>query len=334
MKRIDKLSRHAILIIENPIDLYYLTGLTLSRGRLIVTPQETRLYVDGRYISYAKEKAPCPVFLWEKGTRFDLHNAIEFDSAWTTVAQFEKLKAEFSQPFIPKPFPLQQQRLIKDEKELRALRKAASITWEGVQHIKTLFKEGISEQELATEFDYHVRKKGASGLSFDPIIAFGENSAYPHHRSSSALLKKNQIILVDVGAIYDHYCGDMTRVFFFGTPHPELEAMYHLVKTAAQAAASRVRIGAPLGSLDRAARDELIRHHKEALFTHNLGHGIGLECHEYPSLRWDGDDKNLPLAAHMVFTIEPGLYQPGLGGVRYENTGVVTEHGFESFYPD
>ena len=195
MKRIDKISRHTNLIIENPIDLYYLTGLTLSRGRLIITPHESRLYVDGRYISYAKEKVPCPVFLWTKETSFTLQNAIEFDSAWTTVAQFEKLKAECSQPLIPKPFPLQQQRLIKDEQELRSLRKAASITWEGVQHIKTLFREGISEQELATEFDYYVRKKGASGLSFDPIIAFGENSAYPHHRSSSALLKKIRLFL-------------------------------------------------------------------------------------------------------------------------------------------
>jgi Xaa-Pro aminopeptidase len=333
MKRIDKLPRGGNLIIENPIDLYYLTGLTLSRGRLIITPQEARLYVDGRYISYAKEKAPCPVFLWTKETRFEVKGPLEFDSAWTTVAHLERLKAEFHS-LTPKFCPLQKQRLIKDKEELQALRKAAAITWDAVQHLKTLFKKEIAEQDLATEFDYYVRKKGASGLSFDPIIAFGENSAYPHHRSSSSRLKKDQIILVDVGAIYDHYCGDMTRVFFFGTPNPELQKMYDLARSAAQAAAAQVRIGAPLGALDRAARDVLAKHSMEELFTHNLGHGIGLDCHESPSLRWDGEDKALPLAANMVFTIEPGLYQAGLGGVRYENTGVVTEQGFESFYPD
>ena len=330
MKRISKLHD---LIIENPIDLYYLTGLTLSRGRLIIS-DDVRLYVDGRYISYAKEKAPCPVFLWNQETRFSPSRPLHFDSAWTTVAHLEKLKTEISQPLLPKANPLRKLRLIKEEDELRALRKAAEITWSGVLHVHSLFREGISEHDLATEFDYHVRKKGASGLSFDPIIAFGENSAYPHHRSSSARLRQNQIVLVDVGAIYDHYCGDVTRVFFFGKPDPRLQAMDQFVRAAAGAAAARVRIGAPLGGLDRAARDELSRHKMEELFTHNLGHGIGLDCHESPSLRWDGEDKDLPLAANMVFTIEPGLYQSGLGGVRYENTGVVTEHGFESFYPE
>jgi Xaa-Pro aminopeptidase len=323
----------ASLLIEHPIDLFYLTGLTLSRGRLVVTPEETRLFVDGRYISYARERASVAVFLWKKDTNISLLSPAGFDSSWTTVASLEQLRKEMPHTqFIPKFRPLQKQRLIKTESEIALMRKAAAITWNGVQHIKTLFKEGVCERDLAIEFEYFVRKQGASGLSFAPIIAFGEQSAYPHHRSSEQRLENNQIILVDVGAVYEGYCGDMTRVFFFGQPDVQLQKMYELVQKAAQAAAASVRLGVPLGLLDRTARNVLAKEGKEELFTHNLGHGIGLECHEYPSLRFDGEDRDVSLAENMVFTIEPGLYQPGLGGVRYENTGVVTKDGFESFY--
>ena len=340
-RRIHELCSHlktwglASLLIENPVDLYYLTGLTLSRGRLIVTPTGATLFIDGRYIDYAKEKAPVPASLWKSDTKFSLQGSVGFDSSWTTVAQLESLQREMSDvELIPRERPLQAQRLIKEESELELLRKAAEITWQGVEHIRTLFKEGVSEQELATEYEYFVRKKGASKLSFDSIIAFGEQSAYPHHRSSSKRLEHDQIILVDVGVVYQGYCGDLTRVFFFGKPHPQLKKMYDLVKQAADAASSCVCPGAHLGTLDRAARDLFAKAGVEELFNHNLGHGVGLDVHEYPSLRWDGVDKDVLLAKNMVFTIEPGLYQAGLGGVRYENTGVVTNHGFESFYPE
>jgi Xaa-Pro aminopeptidase len=340
-KRIHQLASYlpsweiASLLIENPVDLSYLTGLTLSRGRLIVTSKEATLFVDGRYIDYAKEKSPVPVSLWESKTKFSLKGAVGFDSSWTTVLQLQGLQKEMPDlKLIPKEKPLQLQRLIKEKSELTLLRKAAEITWEGIEHIRALFKEGVSEQELATEYEYFVRKKGASKLSFDSIIAFGEESAHPHHRSSLKRLKRNQIVLVDVGVVYQGYCGDCTRVFFFGEADPRLKKMDDLAKQAAAAAKESARPGAPLGSLDRAARDLFAQEGVEELFNHNLGHGVGLDVHEYPSLKWDGADKDLLLSKNMVFTIEPGLYRAGLGGVRYENTGVVTDRGFESFYPE
>ena len=164
-------------------------------------------------------------------------------------------------------------------------------------------------------------------------MAFGENSAYPHHRSSTARLQNNQIVLIDAGAVFDNYCADVTRVFFFGQPDPRLERMSQFVREAYNAAIRQIHIGANIYAIDRAARDSLALNGVESMFTHSLGHGLGLDGHEPPLIRWDGDDREMPIQPHMVIAIEPGLYQPGLGGVRYENSGIVTKDGFESFYP-
>ncbi|MBF8263887.1 MAG: pepP [Parachlamydiales bacterium] len=322
------------LLIENPIDLLYLTRLTLSKGRLWVFPDRVELVVDGRYFSAVSGKAPCPVSLWVKGKELPQTGNIGFDSAWTTVANLGQLQKESPDArFIPIVQPLKELRLIKEPNEIEHLRRAAQLTWEGIRHIQSRLKEGISEKELAFEFEFFVRQRGAGGMAFDPIVAFGENSAYPHHRAADARLQKDQIVLVDVGAMIEKYCADATRTFFFGRPDPMLQKMQDLVRAADRAAREQVRVGATVGSLDRAARDVFKRAGVEELFSHSLGHGIGLEAHECPLIRWDGDDREMLLQSGMVIAIEPGLYRPGLGGVRYENTGIVTKEGFESFYP-
>jgi Xaa-Pro aminopeptidase len=319
------------VIIENPVDLFYLTGLDLSKGRLVLRTSEAHLFVDGRYISYAKEHSPCPVSLLS--TAPPLQGPVGFDSAWTTVAALEKLQGDI-QMLVPISRPLREERAVKEKSEIKKLREAALLTWEGIKHIQRLLREGISEKELALEFEFFVKKQGASGLSFEPIIAFGENSALPHHRASKDRLRKDQVVLIDVGAVVDHYAADVTRVLFFGQKDPELERLHDLVIEADRRARAQVRVGEKMGSLDESARRVFARAGVEELFVHSLGHGIGLETHEYPLIRFDGEDRDDKIRLGMVFTIEPGLYQPGLGGIRYENTGVVTEQGFESFYPD
>jgi Xaa-Pro aminopeptidase len=223
---------------------------------------------------------------------------------------------------------------MKESYEINLLRKAAELTWAGIQHIKHCLRVGVTEEEIAFEFEMFVRSRGAKGLSFDPIIAFGDHSALPHHRASQKRLEANQIVLIDVGAVVDHYRGDATRVVFFGEPNEELQRMHKIVFEAYFAAKARVRIGQTVGSLDRVVRDFFAKEGVEDLFVHSLGHGIGLETHEPPLLRCDGADRDTLLQAGMVFTIEPGLYLPGFGGIRYENTGVLTENGFESFYSE
>ncbi len=322
------------LLLENPVDLLYLTGLSFSKGRLFVYRQEMQLFVDGRYISYALEKAPCPVQLWDKKTLLP-QGRVGFDSASMCVEAWEQLKKEAPDTqWKAISRPLKEIRVIKDSGEIAALRKAAELTWNGIKHMLGCLRIGVSEREVAWEFEKYVRERGASGTSFETIVAFGKNSALPHYRPKGALLEMGQIVLFDAGAVVDGYAGDATRVYFYGEIDPQLKKMYALVREAHLAAKKKSCVGEKIGALDRAARDVFAKEGVEKLFLHSLGHGIGLETHEYPVLRSTGADVNLKLKENMVFTIEPGLYLSGSGGVRLEDTGLVTAKGFESFYPE
>jgi Xaa-Pro aminopeptidase len=322
--------------IENPVDLLYLTGLSLSKGSLWLSKRGAKLFVDGRYLEKAKKEAPCEVILSAPNAlekELAESSRIGFDSSWVTYERYTGLKKQFPQiDWVPVSNPLKQPRALKDAKELRFLRRAAEITWEGYCHLLPLLKEGVTESELALEFEFFCRRKGASGLSFEPIVAFGENSAYPHHRAGKTTLKNNQIVLIDVGAIFENYRGDMTRVVFFGKPDPELVRLEQIVRKAQQKVLAAIRPGMRLGSLDEIARAEFSKEGLEPLFTHSLGHGIGLETHEFPRIKADGEDRDVILQPGMVFTVEPGLYQVGLGGIRLEDTVVVTEKGCENFF--
>jgi Xaa-Pro aminopeptidase len=338
--RIEKLISTITLdgcVIDNPQDLFYLTGLPLSKGRLWASIEGATLFVDGRYFAKAKKSVKCPVVLWEKGVFETFLKGVKrgsFDSAFLTVEEAKTLQKSMPHvDWVGAPHLLRDVRLCKDPQEIALLKKAADLTWQGYNRIVEVLEEGISEKEAAVEFQTFCLKNGASGFSFEPIVAFGENSAYPHHRASDTKLKNNQIVLIDVGAIFDRYCGDMTRVFFFGHPDPELKRMEQIVRRSWQKAAAAVRPGVKLGEIDRIVREEFRKDGVESLYVHSLGHGIGLDAHEYPRIHEKGEDKDAVFKKGMVFTIEPGLYKPGLGGIRLEDTFVVTEKGAESFYP-
>lgn len=322
-------------LVENPTDLLYLTGLHFSCGTLAVTSQDAVLFVDGRYFAKAEREAPCAVRLLEGEALFDWLQGrkvrtLEFDSAFTSCDRFEILKAKLADvQLVSRSSLLQSHRSVKDANEIVSLRKACELTMRGFEHARSLLKEGVSEEEIAFEFEVFVRKNGASGLSFDSIIAFGENTAYPHYRPGKARLKKDQPVLIDVGAIVDSYHGDLTRVVFFGKADPILEKWLEWTKEAQHTAMKAARAGVRIGDLDRVARDVFARYGVEEYFTHGLGHGIGLETHEFPRIKSFGSDQNEHLRAGMVITIEPGLYRPGLGGVRFEDMFLISEGGCE-----
>lgn len=342
--RIEKLRRLAeelkleALLIDNPIDLFYLTGLHVSLGRLVVSADRAALFVDGRYFETAKKNSFLEVILSSAESLIQYlgsKSIVGIDSAFLTVDAFESLKQQIpGKQWVCIFKPLKELRAIKATEEIEALRRAAKLTWGGYQEIVSRLKEGVSEEELAFEFEFFCKKKGASALSFSPIIAFGENSAYPHHRAGKTKLEKNQIVLIDVGAVVDEYRGDMTRVVFFGAPEPKLQHFLAVATEAQRRAVAAIRPGIAFGEIDKIAREYLQSEGLESLFTHGLSHGIGLETHEYPSLRIKGGDQGLILRSGMVFTVEPGIYLPGLGGVRYEDTVRVTELGVENFFAD
>ena len=325
---VEKSSLDAVLI-DHPVDLFYLTGLSVSIGKLAVTGTEAQLFLDGRYVERAKKEAPCQVSLSSKESLAHFLKGakkVGFDSAYLSFDAFEMLRKDLpDKEWIPQPKPIKEFRAIKDAVEIEALRKAARLTWAGYQEILSHVEEGVSEEELALVFELYCRKNGGGGLSFESNISFGDHSAYPHYRAGKRRLKRNEIILMDVGSIVGHYRGDMTRVFFFGTVDPRLVEMGKRVEEAKSAVIEAIRPGIRFGELDKIARS-LVK------FDHGLSHGIGLELHEYPTLRAQGGDSDIILQPGMVFSVEPGLYVPGLGGYRAEDTLLVTQKGSENLY--
>jgi Xaa-Pro aminopeptidase len=328
------------LLIQNPLDLLYLTDLVLSAGKLCIYGKSAMLFVDGRYVQAAKEHATVPVCLDEKGAApafFHSHGtrSLWFDGQHTTYDAFLKCQESFQDiDLISKPSFFKTLRLIKDESEIQKMKKSAHLLWKGFEYIRSQLITGIAEKELARRFEIFCLQNGGEGLAFEPIIAFGPHSAMPHYRSGNTALRSGDIVLIDIGVVVDRYHSDMTRVLFFEKADPELEKLHRINKAAHDAALQLCRPGVAVGALDRAARDVMAQHGVESLFVHSLGHGIGLETHEPPRIKWDGEDKDLLLASGMVITIEPGLYRSGKGGVRFEDTILITESGYENFYPE
>ena len=325
-------------IIEDPLDLYYLTGLSLSLGELWISKEEVMLLVDSRYYESVQKEFPFLSALTsdKEIEGFILRNKllkVGFDSAKTSFEEADKLmkKEGVSVTWKPVPHMTGALRKIKDQKEILLIKKSAALLWEGYLYIKTVLKEGVSEKEVARKFEIFCLEKGADGLSFEPIIAFGENSAFPHYRAGERRLKQGDIVLIDIGAVFQKYCSDMTRVVFFGSPDPLLVEWLDLVIKAGQAAMLQCHAQIPFKELDLAARIVLKEAQVEEYFVHSLGHGIGLEVHEAPRIKFDAEGGLIKTG--MVFTIEPGLYLPGRGGVRYEDMIIMTEKGPENLFP-
>jgi Xaa-Pro aminopeptidase len=327
-------------LIEQPLELFYFTGLKLSAGRLLVHSKQTQLLVDGRYVQAAEERSPYKVALDspEKFTEFCRSHRIQrlgFDGRHTSYDHFLRLQKQGGTEIkLIASTPLfKTVRSVKDNDEIQKLKKSAAVLWKGFQFIRASLKKGVKEIELSKRFEIFCLERGADRLSFEPIIAFGPNSAMPHYRSQNTPLKEGDIVLIDIGVCVDNYHSDMTRVLFFKKENPYLRRLYEIVRRAQKSSLKLCGPGAKIKEIDTAARQVMREEQVEDLFVHSLGHGIGLEVHEFPRLKFDGEDKDVELESGMVFTIEPGLYVPGIGGVRYEDTIVITPTGHKNFYP-
>lgn len=333
----DELKRQDLeaFLISHPIDIYYFTGKILSEGRLLMKQGKPLLLVDGRYFAACQLDCPAEVLL-SKGNHFlDLLKGIKTLGVDTETTSLE-MYLELSKTAAPLNIELHHTkslvkwiRAVKDEEELAILRDAATLGSEGFDYLLTLLKEGISESALAFELEFYWRKKGASGVAFSPIIAFDKNSSMPHYRAGDAFLKKNSSILIDIGVLYRHYHSDMTRVVFCESAPKELLKIRDIVEEASSNALSLVKPGVSGAKLDEAARSLIAKKGYGDYFTHSLGHGVGLEIHELPTLKRSESGEGAILQEKMVITIEPGIYIPGLGGVRLEDTVIVTATGYE-----
>lgn len=334
MKRIKKLQKMLsefgvdYLIITHPIDLFYLLGLSLSAGTLLVSKKEARLFVDGRYLEKCTHALNIAVEKLASGYLKGIakRKKVGFAADTTTYAEYLKFtEALPHEKLVPLYQPIEKLRVIKDASEIKAIEKACKLLLRGYDFLKTKLRVGITEKELAKSLELFWISEGADRVAFDPIIAFGANSSMPHYRAEATKLKKGDAILVDIGVVVDGYASDMTRMLFFGNMHPKMKEIYQIVHKAQKAAIDRARPGVTSQELYDTAMRVIDKAGYRDAFLHSLGHGIGLEVHEYPTLR--RDPTPCILQPNMVVTIEPGIYLPGLGGVRLEEMILITKSG-------
>lgn len=220
---------------------------------------------------------------------------------------------------------IKEMRSVKDEGELKAIRKATAVADSGYRFLRETLKPGLTELEVVRELNHHLRgQRGVSNLAFETIVASGPHAAYSHHDPTDRVLKEGDAVICDFGVVVDGYCSDITRTFILGE-NRKLERIYDIVLQANRAALERVRAGEPLSELDLTARGIIKREGFGVNYPHSLGHGVGLEVHEEPlGIRPNikGEQKE-----GMVITIEPGIYVPGLGGVRIEDDVLITPRG-------
>ena len=327
-------------LVSSPANIRYLTGYSGSNGLLLVTREEAHFFTDPRYAIDATAQVTAKVHI-EKKTLYSGAAAIikrkrlkkiGFESFFTRYDEYLKLKDELplGSSLYPIGRKIDEQRMIKSPSEIEKIRRSVLMNSEAYSRTIARVKRGAREQDIAAELDYQMRCLGAEKPAFETIVAAGERTALPHAHPSAHRLGENELLLIDMGACREGYASDMTRVAHTGKPPKKIQAMFKAVLEAQLAAIDAVRAGVVTGKVDAAARSVLQRHELERAFVHSTGHGLGLEIHEPPRIARKDKTK---LKAGMAITIEPGAYIEGLGGIRIEDTVLVTEHGCEILTP-
>jgi Xaa-Pro dipeptidase len=322
------------LLISKLANIRYLTGFTGSSATVLVGPAGSVFFTDGRYDEQSRHQVPdlTRVASMEDPAGPILEHVrrlgvgrLGFERHAVTVAQLERWQERLEGVRLTGVGEeVERLRWAKDTEELALLRSAQDATDGAFEDILELLVVGITERQAAAQLESAMSRHGADGASFGVIVAFGEHAAEPHHHPCHRTLAEGDVIKMDFGALVDGYHADMTRTVAFGEPVAELRKVHDIVAAAQQAGIDALRPGVPAAEVDRAARSVIEDAGYGDRFTHGLGHGVGLEIHEGPSLRRDGEDV---LPAGAVVTVEPGVYLPGLGGVRIEDAVEVTEDG-------
>ena len=331
----------ASLLVTAPKNIRYLTGFTGSSGMLFVFPDGAVLLTDGRYETQAEEefrasgaklalsiaataaqKARAAQLVGEHSVR-----SLGLEAAHVSWARQRALAADWfpGVELEPTVGVVEQLRAVKDTAEIERLAEAARIADEALARTRTRLAGGPTEEEFGRILDYEMRDLGAAGPSFETIVASGPNGAMPHHRAAGRTVGRGEPVVLDFGAIVDGYCSDMTRtVWVDGLNDPDIRRAYDVVLEAQAAGVAAVRAGVAGAEVDAACREVIGAAGWGDRFVHGTGHGVGLDIHEFPSVAATSTDT---LVSGHVVTVEPGVYLPGLGGVRIEDTVVVTDGG-------
>ncbi len=326
------------VIISAPENRRYLSGFSGSAGYLLISQSATLIATDFRYFEQVKQQ--CQDFqlveIWGElqGWLPDALNKLDaqrvgVEGANLTVNLFKqmtevvsKMEGALKPQLIPTTDLVEGLRMTKDAKEMESLSCAIAIADEAFQEVSAKLKPGMTEKQVAWELEKRMREKGADSVSFDTIVASGPNGALPHHQSTDRPIQKGEPIIIDMGAKYDGYCSDMTRTVYLGKPDDIFKKVYDTVLAAQLTAIATVQPGMTGEAVDKLARTVIEQAGYGDKFGHGLGHGVGLEIHEAP--RVSRNSTNV-IKEGMPFTVEPGIYLPGWGGVRIEDVIVLEE---------
>lgn len=336
MKRVKELQKRVDLaFVVDPIEIFYLSGLKVSRGTLIVHREGATLFVDGRYLEKCSQQKEIDVQLDEQlkdSLKEIFFQKVSLNGDRMTHNQFLRIRELFPNKEIQLEDHITQMRMVKDRNEIDKMKRSAKLNWESYRHLIEHLKEGISEKEAAWIFEAYSRENGAEKTAFGPTVAFGENTSMPHHESSDRKLMKGDPVLIDVGVHHHEYTSDLTRSFLFKGMNEAYEKVANLVKEAHHVALQLCSPGKSCSDIDLAVREFFKDNGVETQFKHSLGHSLGLEIHEFPVI--SKKVKGVTLREGMVITIEPGLYIDGKLGFRYEDTIEITSQGYENYYPE
>jgi Xaa-Pro aminopeptidase len=328
------------LLVTHLTNIRYLTGFTGSAGLLVVRPDEAVLVTDGRY----QDQAPAQLAAAGTSARVEVSSSeqravtgaamgpmgrvgLEADHvSWSARDRYDADWFPGAQ-LVATTGLVEGLRVLKDAGEVARIRVACAIADEALAEVRPRLTEGVTERELGLELDQAMRRRGATDTSFETIVASGPNGAMPHARPGPRQIRDGDLVVIDFGALVDGYCSDMTRTVMVGEPTSTQSRMLEVVLAAQAAGVAAVAAGVPCREIDAACRQVIAEAGWADHFTNGTGHGVGLDIHEAPRV---GSTSGDTLAAGQVVTVEPGVYLEAHGGVRIEDTVVVTDDGAEA----
>ncbi|HBG08273.1 MAG: integrase [Geobacteraceae bacterium GWC2_58_44] len=322
-----------LLLVSNLSNIRYLTGFSGSEALLILSPDDGWFLTDSRYTSQASAEVSGAKVVQFSNRMESLIGILQqegasrvaFEAGYTSVTVYQELCSKMPGiEWLPADAEFTPIRTVKDAGELEILERVAGIASQALLEILGEVKPGAVESEVAWALEVAMRNRGAEGKSFDFIVASGERGALPHGKASDKRIAAGELVTIDYGAFYRGYCSDETVTVCLGEPDSRQREVYETVRVAQEMAIDAVKPGMILRDLDAKARDYIAAKGFGDYFGHGLGHGIGLDIHEHPTV---SPKSSTVVEEGMVFTIEPGIYIPGWGGVRIEDSVVVERDG-------
>ena len=322
------------MIVSNPINIKYLTGID-AEGILILTLKENIYITDDRYIEEVRRIITIDDEIVVTNVRelssddyenfFMFCETVGFEENYVTYAKYKEIMQKYKMhELVETEGIIEKQRQIKDEEEIENIRKACEITDNCFSYLLSYIKKGMTEKQIANEIEKFFKENGASGTSFDTIVASGENSSKPHAVPSDRKIQSGDVITIDMGCKVNGYCSDMTRTIFIDYVQEYIKNIYDIVKKNQELALFEIKSGANIKMIAKIIDSNFKMHDHE--MVHALGHGVGLDIHEGPIIAMKNEKS---LKSGMVITDEPGIYVPGKYGVRIEDTLLVTDNGYE-----